>query len=323
MPTSRQRPQRSRLGLVVVLGVMGWLVYMAVMGGFGSGPDYEKLAFRPLPYVVYGLKPDFERSNGSRTNSVGFRGDEIEMPKPAGRFRILCLGGSTTYTSHVPDGQTYPELLEQELRTLKPEMDIEVINGGVESYTSAESLANLAYRCLEFEPDIVVVYHGANDYRPRRYPDFDAGYADYRQPWSGSTEGFEQRSGELGGINAFIQIPPRESSTSEAENARANGTQVYRRNLLSLIGVARVHGIQPVLVTFAPAADKISADAAGWIAEHNEVVRDLCQEQGVPCIDFAPRMTQRPGLWADEVHVTPEGAAIKARLIAEDLATYL
>jgi len=295
-------------------------------------PSYDDLAFRPLPYVMYGLKPHFTRA-GPQTqtsNGDGFRGREIVRPKPPGRLRIVCLGGSTTYGMSLAEDETYPVQLERRLRELLPGRDIEVINAGVESYTTAESLNNLVFRCLDFEPDVVLVYHGINDVRPRRYPDFDAAYTPYRKVWDGSTDDYEKREGELGGINTFIQHPPREGGPGIEENLRAHGPEVFRRNLLSLAGVARAHGILPVFVTPAHAAALCPTDLAGGIVEHDEVIRDLCRDEGIACIDFAAHMSQEPAFWTDDqrrikdgIHVTPAGAVEQARLIAEELVGLL
>ncbi len=326
MPSRSSRPKNSRLVLVVILGLLGWGAWSMVNGG--GAPDYDKLAIRPLPYVNYGWKADFTRQGEwvRSTNPDGFRGDEIVRPKPAGTFRIVCLGGSTTYTSFVDDDQTYPVLLEQELSEAFPQRKFEVINAGVESYTSAESVANLAFRCLDFEADMIVVYHAANDVRPRRYPDFDAGYTSYRKLWDGRTDNYVKREGELGGFNTFIQHPPNGGEQTEAqklENAARAGTRAFRNNLLSLVGLARVHGMQPVLVTMAASRSKCTADLASGIREHNDVIRSVCAEQGLPCIDFAPKMAQADELWRDAVHVTSEGSVLKAKLIAEELAGFL
>ncbi len=326
MPSRSARSKNSRLLLFVIVAALGWAAWKVVTGG-GGGPDPEQLAFRPLPYVNYGLKPSFTRRSERvlTSNALGYRGEEIEQPKPAGRFRILCLGGSTTYTSFTDDDATYPARLEAHLREARPDLDIEVVNGGVESYTSAESLANLAYRGLDLEPDMVVVYHAANDYRVRRYPDFDGGYTPYRRVWDGGTDDYEPGEGErAGGINVLVQHAPRAGGPSEEENARRHGAAVFRRNLLSIVGLARTHGIRPVLVTFATSdAACASPDLVRGVDEHNDVIRALCAEQSVPCIDFAPRMEQRAELWADCVHVTTEGADLKARLVAEELVGLL
>lgn len=56
-----------------------------------------------LPYLNYTLSPDYEGNNG-----LGFRGPEIELPKPDGVFRIIAAGGSTTYGFFIESEETYP-----------------------------------------------------------------------------------------------------------------------------------------------------------------------------------------------------------------------
>lgn len=282
-----------------------------------------KLAFRPLPYVMYGYKPGFER-NGEplrTSNALGFRGGEVAVPKPDGVTRIVCLGGSTTYSYAVADGEDYPSQLERALAERLPGRAIEVVNAGVESYTSAESLANLMFRVLDLQPDVVVVYHGANDVRPRKYRNFASDYSHYRQVWAGSTAGYEQVGGERNGINYFIQHAPPQPPGREAENVARAGSAAFRRNLLSMIGVARVHGVLPVFATFAarPGERGVLADT---IAEHNGVLRALCEEQQVDCLEIAPGFDD-PALFTDPVHMNAAGCRLKAELIADGLVELL
>jgi hypothetical protein len=118
----------------------------------------------PHRYLGFVTRPGYERPP-NRHNSRGFRGDEVVVPKPPGTTRIVCLGGSTTYGGGVPDYRlSYPNLLQTLLREhLRPE--IEVINAGVPGYSSLESLINLQLRVLEFDPDLVLIYHGINETR--------------------------------------------------------------------------------------------------------------------------------------------------------------
>ena len=53
-------------------------------------------------YIGYQATPSWT-SGANRHNALGFRGEELDHPKPPGRFRIACLGGSTTYTTRVRD----------------------------------------------------------------------------------------------------------------------------------------------------------------------------------------------------------------------------
>ncbi len=96
----------------------------------------------------------------NQTNNFGFRGPDVVLPKPKGRFRIICVGGSTTEEGY-KDG-TYPKFLEGRLRNRFPERDIEVVNCGVSGKTTTGSVTLLPdYFALE--PDLIIVYEGVND----------------------------------------------------------------------------------------------------------------------------------------------------------------
>jgi lysophospholipase L1-like esterase len=111
-----------------------------------------------------GHRPTANYAKGkNRHNALGFRGKEIITPKPADTFRIVCLGGSTTYTTAVEDANlSYPAILETQLKE-RGYKNIEVVNAGVGAYTSFESLVNFQFRVLDIEPDMVIVYHAVND----------------------------------------------------------------------------------------------------------------------------------------------------------------
>ena len=97
-------------------------------------------------------------------NSRGFRGPELELPKPGGRVRVAFLGGSTTFCAEASgEAATWPELVVAGLREAFPQREFDCVNAGAAGYTSRESLRNLAGRVLALQPDIVVVYHATND----------------------------------------------------------------------------------------------------------------------------------------------------------------
>lgn len=94
-------------------------------------------------------------------NSLGFRGPEIERQKPAGRLRILCIGDSTTFGSHVDDADTYPRQLEAMLRA--DGIDAEVINGGHPAWGPIDQLRFLKERAIKTRPDLVLHMFCIND----------------------------------------------------------------------------------------------------------------------------------------------------------------
>lgn len=122
----------------------------------------EVSKFTPHRYLGYVPTPNYHRG-ANKHNRLGFRGDEFAVPKPPGVYRIVCLGGSTTYSMGVDDyTDSYPYRLQQELRE-EGSAPVEVINAGVPGYASVESLINFELRVLDLEPDMLIVYHGIND----------------------------------------------------------------------------------------------------------------------------------------------------------------
>lgn len=99
-----------------------------------------------------------------RINSLGFRGAELEQPKPAGRIRLAFLGASTTFCAEASALEaTWPHLVVEGLRADAPELEFDYVNAGVGGFTTAESLVNLEQRVAPFQPDVIVYYEATND----------------------------------------------------------------------------------------------------------------------------------------------------------------
>ncbi len=174
----------ARFGLLVFAAVSAftvleisarlWLRYGATADQFQAYASVDQIEERPEEsrkltphrHLGYVTTPNY-RSGRNRHNALGFRGDEIMVPKPEGVYRIVCLGGSTTYSSSVEDpAEAYPALLQILLKAAGwPK--VEVINAGVPGYSSLESLINLELRVLDLEPDLLIVQHAINDVHAR------------------------------------------------------------------------------------------------------------------------------------------------------------
>ena len=76
-------------------------------------------------------------------------------------FRIVCLGGSTTWGHHLEPDQTWPRILEESLIALG--YDVEVINAGRPWYTTVHSITNYTTHMRYYDPDLVILMHGVND----------------------------------------------------------------------------------------------------------------------------------------------------------------
>lgn len=120
------------------------------------------LRYAPHRYVGYVPRPGFGDGRDTH-NSHGYRDEEIVLPKPAGEFRIVCVGGSTTYSSSTEDpALAFPNRLESELRA-RGHTHVNVINAAADGYSSYEFLPLLALRLRYLQPDFVIFHTGYND----------------------------------------------------------------------------------------------------------------------------------------------------------------
>jgi lysophospholipase L1-like esterase len=156
---------------------------------------YPYVMFRPLENYDYHPPGTFAMSHFKSkitvyTNEDGFRvpsaGYKLPKDKPAGQLRIAFLGGSLVQLA-----STYETALPGSLRTLLrqkyPGRDIEVINAGIQSCVSRQSLAQLLFTVVDYHPDIVILYDGGNDLGlPLTYesrPNFPYNFQTMEEAW--------------------------------------------------------------------------------------------------------------------------------------------
>jgi len=114
-------------------------------------------------YHWYAKPGTYATANGQiQVNKLGWRGPAITQRKPEGTLRVLCLGGSSTFNYHAPQGRTWPARLEEYLRTAL-KRDVEVINAGTPGYSSYQSSVRFEQELINYDPDVVLVYHLWND----------------------------------------------------------------------------------------------------------------------------------------------------------------
>jgi len=89
--------------------------------------------------------------------------DYFEMPKPAGTYRIFCLGGSTTVGYPYWYNGAFSTFLRDRLRLVFPEKHIEVVNVGMTA-TNSFTVLDMAQDVVHYEPDLLVVYDGHNEF---------------------------------------------------------------------------------------------------------------------------------------------------------------
>lgn len=126
---------------------------------FAASPDGEtQLLTMPKNYHAL-----LQVTNRTKVDDQWVRAyrDKVYDRAKSTEFRVVCLGGSTTWGQNVRAESAWPAVMERLLRNRG--YDVEVINAGVPWYSTAQSLVNYATQMRYFDPDLVIVMHGVND----------------------------------------------------------------------------------------------------------------------------------------------------------------
>jgi lysophospholipase L1-like esterase len=128
---------------------------------------YLKMEYPPNIRIITEAETGLPGVSGSKaysTNNLGYRGEHLARPKPAGEFRIFLIGGSTAECFYLDDSESLETVLQAELRRLLAHGDrIKVYNTGRSGARSDDHAALLVHQIAHLEPDLVVVFAGVND----------------------------------------------------------------------------------------------------------------------------------------------------------------
>ncbi len=94
-------------------------------------------------------------------NELGYRGPLPTIEKNKDEYRIIMLGGSTVFL-----GSPLEKSLPGQLESIFNEAglrSVRVYNWGLVSGVSGQELSTIAHRAIDFDPDLIIVYNGAND----------------------------------------------------------------------------------------------------------------------------------------------------------------
>lgn len=103
------------------------------------------------------------------TNQIGWRGRPIEVPRPPRTVRIVFVGASTTIDAHhypFSHPEFFGHWLDLWAAAKHPDVHFETLNAGRESNVSLDIANVVRSEVLPLNPDLVVYYEGANEFRP-------------------------------------------------------------------------------------------------------------------------------------------------------------
>lgn len=263
--------------------------------------------------VLYDSNPRgyFDSDNGvlMTVNSLGLRGPEVSVEKPADTYRILGIGDSFTFGVGVKDADTFLSRLQLQLNATGTGKErFQVLNAGVQGYNTRDEVLYLERRWLALDPDLVLIIFYINDaydddaiinwgeelgiYEPRpaglaRYSYlFDLAQHNYRAHQRSKAVETYYKSHYFTQARQFLENPGR----AKVE------WPVCRAALQRAAEICHQRNIQVGLVIF-PELYKLNRGYP--FLEIHKLVSDTCRLAGIPVLDLldAFRGREPESLW--------------------------
>jgi lysophospholipase L1-like esterase len=260
--------------------------------------EQQSAIFEGDPLLLWRLKPNLDHAVWDftvlSTNAQSFRADYPIGAKPAGAFRVVCLGDSVTFGYRVPPvwpdkpndydraWLPFPMLLEKELRKANPNRRIEVFPMAVPGYTSHQGLAWLRRDIAYLQPDMVIASFGWNDASVSDAPDREAintswypvairWLIDHSQTFAHATRWLRSRNGPA--VTAS-RPGPRVSEPEYVDNFRA------------IVNLARDHRAAAIVIG-APYRDSITNPAeAQLMTGYRTALKSAMQQSQTPYLEI-------------------------------------
>jgi lysophospholipase L1-like esterase len=283
-------------------------------------------------------------------DNLGYRGDSLATPKPAGELRVFMVGGSTTECMFLDDREAVTARLQAYLRQALPGANVRVYGAGKSGDRSWDHVAMTAHRIAHLQPDVIVVFAGVNDVM--------AGVAgrDYLMRAETRPLGrgvlLKMMSSELqlvrlvhaalarptpqqvGAATHYRYLAHLAASRPLRPLPRLPDPTAYAENLASLAGIGRAQGARVVLMTQATTWNTADPRVRAWhwmqprdarypereldaaMGRYNAAMRAVGAAQGVPVLDLAAALPKTADYFYDDVHFNVRGADTAARLLA-------
>jgi hypothetical protein len=241
-------------------------------------------------------------------NSKGFRDNEYSVDRPPGVFRIACLGDSVTMGEGVHFEDTFAKqlegLLNRQAKSVDGRREFEVLNFGVDGFSTREERILYERTVSGYDPDVVLLTMVSND----------------DMPWLEQKEIMESGELEDGGRFRLWRAAKRRFNEQRRPDFSNSLRELLRLHRLT---EEQGTGLLVILFRFFPQGDD---------QELVDAVRPVVEESGIPWVDLADVLLAEHPLKDLVVYSEFEGDPgvldghpneIAHRIIAEEIRNFL
>ena len=306
-------------GILALVGVRPVTYYEDPYVGFAS----------QVPLFVEQACSDGRKERVTAGNKLRFFNPQrFADDKPAGSYRIFCLGGSTTFGRPYDDTTSFCGWLREFLPVADPSQEWELINAGGTSYASYR-VAVLMEELIRYEPDLFVIYSGQNEFLERRTYDriintppavrglgAIASHTRTYAVMKGVSDALATQFGDAdddsnalsGEVETLLDETVGPKAYHRDDELQKQVLAHYRYNLTRMVDIARSIGAEVVLVT--PAVNLL--DCSPFKSEYREGLSDTQRERFEEAYDRAAKCSAL-SQWERVLAASDEAIAIDDR----------
>ena len=259
-----------------------------------------------------------------------YRDDSINISKKSDFIRIITVGGSTMLNKEAfrSSGIDIASELNKLLLSDTSKLNFEVLNAGADAYSSAQSLINIQFRLMEFQPDIIILMHSINDRTVNYFGEISTG--DYSNKYMQeffinpelltglSLSGLLYQSRLLSALGLPQLIAKKR--TMNFNNRIDRGISYFIRNLTNICIICKKNNVELILLT-QPHKMKnfMFDDEPNHIISYNNVIRDVAEKEDVNYIDMFHEFGHDPELFIDPVHYSEKGVIKFSQILLPEI----
>ena len=295
--------------------------------------SYENKLYAGKKYIKY------------KKDKYGFRG----LRKNVNEIDILTVGGSTTDERYLEEEDTWSEQLELILNNNYPNLDLEVVNAGIDgqsTYGHIWNFENWFPKIQNFKTKYIFFYIGLNEYFSDEKHVYDQGtkYLNFFQKiklWFKDNNGLIYKVYDAVYRNFFLkdilnvghktrdgnyQLAKKKFKISDENISDLN----YRLN--KLIEFTKKLDAIPIFITQRTQRsilvndNILSINELDYLSKEkiiSEIIINNCKQNQIFCIDLFSKVKFSNDSLYDLVHTAPLGAKIVAETIFEDFRNIL
>lgn len=185
-PAPTYRPPMSRRKKIIFAAIALVLASIVGLAGLELGLRVMALHIPKDPFLSFGTVPDFfvrRNIEGVPHYQVAHRDvyserlTKFTATKEPNTIRIICLGASASAGWPHEGDEIYSVYLQDALQRAYPQKRIEVLNLSAHAY-AAYRVRLIFEEALEFDPDVMVVWSGNNEFLEKRVYRTNVGWAE-------------------------------------------------------------------------------------------------------------------------------------------------